>query len=156
MPIVATQILVQVGSAHEASNEAGFAHLFEHLMFGATSNHDKEAYSRHHTINGGSENAYTSFDNTVYISEIGPLVHDQVLVLEADRMANLVLSQDNLDNEKKIVTEELRLRTENNPVSRLLGPALEGLFGDHPYGHSPAGTKEDLAAADLGLVQKFY
>jgi zinc protease len=156
MPVVATQMWAQVGSAHETDSEKGFAHLFEHLMFGETASHDKEAYSRHHTINGGSENAYTSFDNTVYISEIGPTVHEQVLAFESDRMVNLILDADNLANEQKIVTEELRLRTENNPAARLLGPALAALFGEHPYGHSPAGTREDIAAADLALVQKFY
>jgi zinc protease len=155
-PIVSTQMWVQVGSAHETDVEQGFAHLFEHLMFGETTTSDKEAYSRHHTINGGSENAYTSFDNTVYISEIGPAVHGAVLAFESDRMVNLVLDADNLANEQKIVTEELRLRTENNPAARLLGPALAALFGEHPYGHSPAGTKEDIAGADLDLVQKFY
>lgn len=156
LPIVATQMWVQVGSAHEADQEKGFAHLFEHLMFGETETHDKEAYARHHNANGGSENAYTAFDNTVYISEIQPAAHDAVLAFEADRMVNLVLSAENLANEQKIVTEELRLRTENNPGARLLGPALAGIFGEHPYGHSPAGTKEDIAAADLALVQKFY
>ncbi|MCB9765502.1 MAG: insulinase family protein [Alphaproteobacteria bacterium] len=156
MPVVATQVWVQVGSAHEAPSEAGFAHLFEHLMFGATTRYDKEAYSRHHTTHGGNENAYTAFDNTVYISEIGPQWHDPVLVFEADRMVNLVLDAENLANEQKIVTEELRLRTENNPLARLLSPALEALFGEHPYGHSPAGTKADIANADLELVKKFY
>ena len=155
-PIVATQMWVQVGSAHEANQELGFAHLFEHLMFGETDQYDKEAYSRHHTIHGGTENAYTSFDNTVYLSEIGPTEHDQVLVFEADRMVNLILDADNLANEQKIVAEELRMRTENNPGARLMGPALGTLFGEHPYGHAPAGTKEDIAGANLEMVQKFY
>lgn len=155
-PIVATQIWVQVGSAHEAPSELGFAHLFEHLMFGATSNHGKEDYSRWHTVHGGYENAYTSFDNTVYVSQIPVEAHDQVLVLEADRFKNLVLDQANLDNEKKIVTEELRLRTENNPVSRVAMRGIEELFAGHPYGHFPSGTKEDIANADLELCRKFY
>ena len=156
MPVVATQTWVQVGSAHEAPSEAGFAHLFEHLMFGDTTSHEGESYARHHQINGGSENAYTSFDNTVYVSAIQPEAHDAVLAFEADRLVNLVLDQDNLDNEKKIVTEELRLRTENEPFARLLGPVLGTLFGDHPYGRSPVGTREDIQGADLELVRKFY
>ena len=53
LPVVATQTWVHVGSAHEADNELGFAHLFEHLMFGATENHDAEAYAHHHTVHGG-------------------------------------------------------------------------------------------------------
>lgn len=155
-PIVATQIWVAVGSAHEAPRELGFAHLFEHLMFGATTTHDKEAYSRLHTVNGGYENAYTSFDNTVYISQIPAEVHDQVLVMEADRFRNLVLDQQNLDNEKKIVTEELRLRTENDPTARAAVRGIEALFAGHPYGHFPSGTKQDIANADLELCRKFY
>jgi zinc protease len=156
MPIVSTQIWLSVGSAHEADKEQGFAHLFEHLMFGDTTTYDNEQYGRHHTRNGGYENAYTSFDNTVYISMIQPAAHDRVLVFEADRLQNLVLSQENLDNEKKIVTEELRLRGENNPISRLIDPLLSGIFGDHPYGHTPAGTKEQINGADLELTRKFY
>ena len=155
-PVVATQVWMSVGSSHETASEQGFAHLFEHMMFGVTENYGKEDYNRHHIVHGGSENAYTSFDNTVYISEIPPAGHEQVLVFEADRMSNLVLSQENLDNEKKIVTEELRLRGENNPISRLLSPALAAMFGEHPYGHSPAGTKTDIANADLELTRKFY
>ena len=62
LSVVATQMWVNVGSAHEASNEKGFAHLFEHLMFGETSNHGKEDYSRYHTIHGGDENAGVTAD----------------------------------------------------------------------------------------------
>ncbi len=155
-PVVATQVWVQVGSAHEGPQEAGFAHLFEHFMFGDTANYGREVYAGHHTRAGGSENAYTAFDNTVYISEIPPEHHDFVLQLEADRLVSLVLDQENLANEQKIVTEELRLRTENDPYGRLLISALAGFFGEHPYGHSPAGTKEDIQAADLELARKFY
>ncbi|GEM_PF-2218964 len=154
--VVATQIWVAVGSAHEAQAELGFAHLFEHLMFGATELHDKEAYSRLHTVNGGRENAYTMFDNTVYLSEIAPEHHDALLALEAERFSKLLIDQDNLDNEKKIVTEELRISTENDPFSRVAMRGLAALFGDHPYAHSPAGTKADIAGADLDLVRKFY
>jgi predicted Zn-dependent peptidase len=155
-PVVATQIWMDIGSAHETSDEAGFAHLFEHLMFGATTNNNKDAYTLQHYRYGGTSNAYTSFDNTVYISEIPPEGHDGVLALEADRLANLIFSEENLVNEKKIVTEELRMRGENNPVARLLAPGLKAVFGDHPYGHSPAGTKDDIAAATLDLTKKFY
>ncbi|MSQ04351.1 MAG: insulinase family protein [Myxococcales bacterium] len=156
LTVAATQMWVHVGSAHETESEAGFAHLFEHLMFGRTSTYDKESYSRYHNMNGGVENAYTSFDNTVFISAIALQFHDQVLVYEADRLRNLVIAEDNLENEKKIVTEELRLRTENDPASRLFGPGFAAVFGEHPYGHIPVGTKEDISSANLDLVRKFY
>jgi zinc protease len=154
--LVATQIWVSVGGAQETEEERGFAHLFEHLMFGKTKNNTKETYNRHHVLYGGSENAYTAFDNTVYISEIPPSGHSQVLQLEADRFGNLILDQEALENEKKIVTEELRLRGENDPTARLMTSTLANFFGEHPYSKSPAGTKEDIQNADLELCQKFY
>ena len=155
-PVVATQIWVSVGSAQETDSEKGFAHLFEHLMFGDTENHDKRDYNELHIVHGGSENAYTAFDNTVYISEIPADAHQQLLELEADRFQHLILDEDALNNEKKIVTEELRLRSENNPQSRLVISTLVALFGEHPYSKFPAGTREDINAADLELCKKFY
>ena len=125
-PVVATQVWMAVGSSHETASEQGFAHLFEHMMFGVTENYGKEDYNRHHIVHGGSENAYTSFDNTVYISEIPPAGHEQVLVFEADRMSNLVLSQENLDNEKKIVNLYFRnlKKTSSARVLSKISPSL--------------------------------
>ncbi|MDQ7007412.1 MAG: pitrilysin family protein [Acidobacteriota bacterium] len=153
---VATELWVHVGSANEEQETRGFAHLFEHLMFGGTVEHSKEDYALLHESHGGYENAFTSFDETVYISEIPPAGHDEVLALEADRLVNLALSEENLANEKKIVTEELRLRTENDPMVRVMLTALEAILGEHPYAVTPAGTKEDIARADLEQARGFY
>ncbi len=155
-PVVATQVWYRVGSANEDAGSRGLAHLFEHLMFGETKTRSKEDYSDYHHRWGGYENAYTSYDETVYVSEIGPEHHPGVLEREADRMVNLVLSKENLDNEKKIVTEELRVRTENSPVDRVLVAASKALLGEHPYALWPTGTKEDIAAASLESCRKFY
>src|SRR5262245_9099728 len=155
-PIVATQVWYHVGSANEDKGSRGLAHLFEHLMFGATKTHGKEDYERLHHRFGGDENAYTSPDETVYVSEIPPEGHAEVLALEADRMRGLVLSEENLANEQKIVTEELRLRTENDPMSRLFVEAQKQLLGDHPYAFSAVGEKKDVAAATVASCRSFY
>jgi zinc protease len=76
--------------------------------------------------------------------------------MEADRMVNLKLTQENLDNEKKIVTEELRLRTENSPEARVLIAAQKALLGSHPYAFDPSGSKEDVAAATVESCRAFY
>jgi predicted Zn-dependent peptidase len=156
LPVVATNIWYHVGSANEAPGTRGFSHLFEHLMFGDTTTVSREEYARHHTAHGGYENAYTAFDETVYISTIAPEHHDRVLWLEADRMVHLVLSPENLANEQRIVTEELRYRLQNDPFSRVLVAALAGVMGDHPYAWTPAGTEEDIAAAELERARAFY
>lgn len=156
MPIVATQVWYHVGSANEATESRGLAHLFEHLMFGATTTAASGDYSRFVTSVGGEENAYTTPDETVYVSEVPPEAADQVLRLEADRMRNLVLTDTNLENEKRIVTEELRLRTENDPLSRLLVKAQRALLDDHPYALDPSGTKADVSAATVQRCRAFY
>jgi len=155
-PIVATQVWYHVGSAHEDPGSRGLAHLFEHLMFGATVARSKEEYSRFHTMQGGEENAFTSNDETVYVSEIGPTGSLRVLEMEADRMRNLVLSEAELENEKRIVIEELRVTTENDPYSRVLVEAQKALLGKHPYALEPTGTKQDVAAATLDSCRRFY
>lgn len=155
-PIVATQLWVHAGSAEEGKGERGLAHLFEHLMFGGTERFPRGEYERFVHRWGGYENAFTSPDETVYVSEIPPEGHARVLEMEADRFASLPLTEENLANEKRIVLEELRLRTENDPVSRALVAAQRRLLGDHPYAHDPSGTKEEIAAATLESARGFH
>jgi zinc protease len=154
--IVATQVWYHVGSANEEAKTRGFAHLFEHMMFGGTAAHPKRDFDDFHHVNGGENNAFTSFDETVYVSEMPPANAGKILEFEADRMVNLDLNQENLDNEKKIVTEELRVSTENDPVSRLGTALLRKALDDHPYAIDPAGTKEDIAAVTLDHAREFY
>lgn len=156
IPVVATQVWIRVGSANEEPKTRGFAHLFEHLMFGGTPAHPKRAVWDLHERYGGDTNAYTSFDETVYVSEIPPAGHLEVLAIEADRMVDLDLTEENLANEKRIVTEELRVATENDPFSRLFTEALRRILGEHPYALTPVGTKEDIAAATLEHAREFY
>lgn len=156
LPLAATQLWYHLGSANEEPRTRGFAHLFEHLMFGGTAAHSKQEFWQFHHRYGGENNAYTSFDETVYTSAINPAGLDQVLDLEADRMTGLLLTAENLDNEKRIVTEELRQAVENDPYSRLAVKALKALLGEHPYALTPVGTKEDIAAATLDHAREFY
>jgi len=156
LELVTTQVWYHVGSAHEDDGSRGLAHLFEHLMFGPTADHEKDAVFMLHTRLGGRNNAYTSFDETVYVSEIAPPHHLEVLSLEASRMGGLVLTQEELENEQRIVTEELRVSTENDPFARVMVAALAALLGDHPYALTPVGTKEDIAAATLESCRTFY
>ena len=156
LPIVSTRVWYHVGAANETRSTRGFAHLFEHLMFSGTPTHEKGAWEAHHHRFGGIENAQTSWDETTYESDIPPAGFPEVLAMEADRMVNLRLDAAALENEKKIVTEELRATIENDPYDRMLTAALKSLCGDHPYAVTPLGTKEDLAAATLEQARAFY
>ena len=156
LPIVSTRVWYHVGAANETKSTRGFAHLFEHLMFSGTTAHEKGVWEAHHHRFGGIENAHTSWDETTYESDIPPAGFHEVLVMEADRMVNLKLDAAALENEKKIVTEELRATIENDPYDRMLTAALKALCGDHPYALTPLGTKEDIAAATLDQARAFY
>jgi zinc protease len=156
MPVVATQVWYHVGSANEAEGSRGLAHLFEHLMFGATATRQRGDYDKFVTSVGGEDNAYTSPDETIYVSEVPPQAAEEILRREADRMRSVVLTQENLDNEKRIVTEELRRGTENDPIGRLLVQAQRALLGTHPYAHDPSGSKADIAAATVASCRAFY
>ncbi|HZN54768.1 MAG TPA: pitrilysin family protein [Candidatus Polarisedimenticolaceae bacterium] len=156
MPVVATQVWYHVGAANEDAGSRGLAHLFEHLMFGATGRYASGDFAKLVTRAGGYENAFTSPDETVYVSEVPAETAPEVLRREADRMRGLAITESNLDNEKKIVTEELRLRTENDPTSRLLVRAQQALLGDHPYALDASGSKADVARASVASCRAFY
>lgn len=155
-PVASLRLWYHVGSVDEEPGTLGFAHLFEHLMFGGSKSFSKRALDQIHHASGGFNNARTSFDETVYESDVPVQALLSVLKIEADRMTNLTLTEENLANEKKIVTEELRLRAENDVVARILMAVQTRALEGHPYGHSPIGTKQDIAAATLEHAQRFY
>jgi zinc protease len=156
MPVVATQVWYHVGAANEDKGSRGLAHLFEHLMFGGTAAYAKGDYSKFVTHAGGDENAFTTEDETVYVSAVPPDAFPGILRREGDRMRNLVVDDGGLENEKKIVLEELRLRTENDPMTRLLVEAQHALLAGHPYSFDPSGSKEDVAHATVPACRAFY
>lgn len=154
-PLVATQVWIHAGSADEREGERGLAHLFEHLMFGGTAAHPKEDYAALHHRHGGYENATTTPDETVYLSTIAPEALDEVLAMEADRLRALEVSPGNLENEKRIVLEELRLRTENDPMARAFVSAQRQLLGGHPYAYDAGGNKDEVATATVERAREF-
>ncbi len=156
MPVVSTEVWYHVGAANEDPHSRGFVHLFEHLMFAGTATFPRGTYARYVTRHGGYRNAYVNWDQTVYLSRVAPRHHRQILAMEADRMVNLELTDEALDNEKRIVTEELRLRLENNPERRALVAGMAAGLAGHPYATPAAGTREDIARATLDQCRRFY
>ncbi|HEX6850488.1 MAG TPA: pitrilysin family protein [Candidatus Polarisedimenticolaceae bacterium] len=154
-PVVATQVWIHAGAADEREGERGLAHLFEHLMFGGTAAHPREDYAALHHRHGGYQNAMTTPDETVYVSTIAPGAFDAVLEMEADRFRSLDVTPANLENEKRIVLEELRMRTENDPLARAFVAAQRQLLGGHPYAYDASGNKDEVAAATVERAREF-
>ncbi|AKT39447.1 peptidase M16 [Chondromyces crocatus] len=159
LPLVAVNVMVKVGSRHEAPKRTGFAHLFEHLMFMGTHRVPTKKFDAWMEAQGGWNNAWTSEDRTDYF-EVAP-THALPLLLwmEADRFSSLADDMDlpKLDAQRDVVRNERRQSVENTPYGKaeLRLPELMYPPG-HPYHHPVIGSHEDLQAATVQDVTSFF
>ena len=118
-PVAVSQIWYRIGSSYEHDGITGVSHVLEHMMFQGTENYPDGEFSRIIAENGGNENAFTGKDYTAYFQMLEKSRLEVSLRLEADRMRNLLLSEEEFEKEIEVVKEERRLRTEDNPVAYL-------------------------------------
>jgi len=155
-PVVTHMVWYKVGAADEPQGKAGIAHFLEHLMFKGTPKYPDGAFSRIVRANGGNENAFTSQDHTAYYQRVMKDRLPLVMELEADRMQNLVLTDETVLPERAVVQEERRERLENEP-SGLLSEQLDAaLFTAHPYGKPVIGWMPEVAALTRQDALDFY
>ncbi len=146
-----------IGFRLEPEGRTGFAHLFEHLMFEGTPNAPKGVLDRVIEGGGGATNGDTRYDFTEYIETAPIPALDPVLWIEADRMKTLDFSPKNLDNQRSVVEEEVRVNVLNQPYGLFYAIDLPGkAFDTYPNAHNFYGEFKDLDAAQIDDVQKFY
>jgi zinc protease len=159
-PVVTHMVWYKNGAADDPPGKSGIAHFLEHLMFKGTEKHPKGAFSKLVSDLGGQENAFTSYDYTAYFQRIAREHLGEVMALEADRMSNLVLSDDEVNPERDVVLEERRMGPDSNPSSQLWENVNASLYLHHPYGTPVIGWKheiEGLSREDaLGYYRRFY
>lgn len=155
-PVVSVNLLYRVGSRDEPTGKRGMAHLMEHMMFKGSKNIKPEEHSKLIDQAGGRDNAFTSDDVTGYWAMLPKEKLELALRLEAERMENLVLTQENLDSEREVVKEEWRVRLENQPVSKALDKFRDIAFAGTPYAKGPEGYMEDLDSITVEDLQNFY
>lgn len=146
-----------IGFRLEPQGRTGFAHLFEHMMFEGTPDAPKGVFDRVIEGGGGFNNGDTRYDFTEYI-ESGPIsALDPMLWLEADRMKTLDFSVKNLDNQRSVVEEEVRVNVLNQPYGSFYWLDLpQKAFDTYPNAHNFYGDFKDLDAANIDDVKKFY
>jgi zinc protease len=155
-PVVTHMVWYRVGSADEVSGKSGIAHFLEHLMFKGTSKHPPGEFDRLIDINGGEGNAFTTRDYTAYFQRIASDRLELMMELEADRMQNLVLTDENVLPELDVVREERRERTDNDP-SALLGEQIDAaMYTAHPYGKPIIGWMSEVAMLTKEDALAFY
>ncbi len=155
-PTVAVNMLYHVGGANDPQGRSGFAHLFEHMMFEETAHLASGEIFSLVEASGGTLNAYTDADMTVYYSALPAHQLPLALWIEADRLASLVVDQGNFDNQRAIVNEEYNLRYANVPYS-LASLALRTRPFDYaPYQRATIGSVEELNEATIEDVIAFH
>ena len=132
-PIVTHMVWYKVGAADEAAGESGNAHFLEHLMFKGTDKLGPGEFSHIIALNGGRENAFTRYDFTGYYQTVARDRLEIVMQHEADRMANLRLTDEVVLPEREVILEERRSRVDNNPGGKLREMMQATLFLNHPY-----------------------
>ena len=155
-PTVAHMIWYRVGSMDEVSGSTGVAHVLEHMMFKGTKKLKPGEFSARVAALGGRENAFTSKDYTGYFQQIEKSKLEEVMALEADRLANLVLSKDEFEKEIRVVMEERRLRTEDQPIQLLYEALNATAYFAHPYRHPIIGWMGDLQAMTVGDTRDWH
>ncbi|MBA3656531.1 MAG: insulinase family protein, partial [Gemmatimonadaceae bacterium] len=162
-PLIAVEVMYNVGSKNEPVGRTGFAHLFEHVMFKGSKNvADGDHYrllERVGARTGQDYNGTTSFDRTNYFEQIPSQNLELALWLEADRMGTLTetLTQAKLDNQREVVKNEKRQSYDNQPYGSWLEKLMSNMYPEaNPYHHLPIGSMEDLTAASLDDIKSFF
>ncbi|MBN8179573.1 insulinase family protein [Roseibium aggregatum] len=155
-PVVTHMIWYKVGSADEPEGQSGVAHFLEHLMFKGTHDHPNGEFSKMVADRGGQENAFTSTDYTAYFQKVAKQHLPLMMKLEADRMENLVLSDEVVTPERDVVLEERRMRVDSDPGSRLQEALNSITFVNHPYGSPVIGWQSEIEALNKEAAIAFY
>ena len=159
-PVVTQMIWYKVGAADEPRGSSGIAHFLEHLMFKGTEAIPPGQFSKIVARNGGEDNAFTNHDVTAYFQRVAKDRLPTVMAMEADRMANLRLSEEDVTTERNVILEERRSRVDNDPSSILQEQMMSALYANHPYGIPIIGWSHEIAALDredaLGFYKRFY
>ncbi len=150
-PVVTQMVWYKVGAADEQQGHSGIAHFLEHLMFKGTPTVGPGEFSKIVARNGGEDNAFTFYDYTAYFQTIKADRLELIMKLEADRMQNLALTDDQVYPERDVIVEERRQRIENSPAARLGESMRYSLLTNSPYGRPAIGwlpEMQQLTTAD--------
>ena len=159
-PVVVSQVWYKVGSSYEYNGITGISHQLEHMMFKGTENLGPNEFSQIIAANGGRENAFTGRDYTAYFQTLEKDRLEVSFRLEAERMRKLKIDPAEVLKERDVVSEERRMRTDDNPQSQLREAFNSTAFVNSPYHHPVIGWMSDIqnySLEDLNLwYQKWY
>lgn len=155
-PVVTHMAWYKVGSADDPQGRSGLAHFFEHLMFKGTSTYKNDEFSTAVSAIGGQENAFTSWDYTAYYQKVSPSALADMMKFEADRMRNLVLTEEVFLPERDVILEERSGRVDRSPSAILGEFSRAALHVNHPYAIPIIGWEHEIAKLEIEDALSFY
>lgn len=155
-PVVVSQLWYRAGGLDEVNGKTGVAHVLEHMMFKGTKQVKQGQFSRLIAAAGGKENAFTGMDFTTYFQQLEKSKLPLALRLEADRMANLIITDEEFAKEIKVVMEERRWRTDDKPQSKVNEQFQALAYRAHPYGRPVVGHMNDLEHMTADDAREWY
>lgn len=155
-PVVVSQVWYKVGSSYEHDGITGVSHVLEHMMFKGTDKHPAGEFSEIIAANGGKENAFTGRDFTAYFQRIASDRLALCLEMEADRMRNLLLQEEEFLKELEVVKEERRLRTEDKPTALTYERFNAVAYTNNPYRQPIVGWMQDLNSMTVDDMRDWY
>jgi zinc protease len=156
VPVVTHMVWYRVGAMDEPPGKSGLAHYFEHLMFKGTKTLKPGEFSATVARNGGRENAFTSQDYTGYFQSVSVDRLPLMMKIEADRMTNLVLTDEIIEPERQVVIEERRSRTDSDPSAMLNEQLNTVLYQNHPYRIPIIGWHREIENLSQEDLLSFY
>ncbi len=155
-PVVQHMVWYRAGSADEPIGSSGVAHFLEHLLFKATDTMEAGELSATVAANGGNDNAFTSYDYTAYFQRVAADRLELMMRMEADRMRNIRLTENDILTERDVILEERNQRTENNPRA-LFGEQMNAAqYLNHRYGVPIIGWRHEMETLDMDDALSFY
>ncbi len=155
-PAVVHMVWYRIGSADEPVGASGVAHFLEHLLFKGTDVLEPGEFSATVAANGGSDNAFTSYDYTAYFQRIAADRLELMMQMESNRMNNLQITAADIETERNVVLEERNQRTENNPNALAREQFNAALYQNHRYGVPIIGWKHEMEQLELQDALDFY
>jgi zinc protease len=154
-PVAALNVWVRVGSGDETDAESGIAHVHEHMLFKGTKRRGVGDIAREVEGSGGSINAYTSFDQTVYYCVMASRYFDVGIDVLADAVQNSTFDPEELAREEEVVLEEIK-RGEDSPGTKLSRAIFETAYRVHPYRRPIIGTEAHVRSFTREMITDFY
>lgn len=156
LPIFSIYLFYKVGGKNEVAGITGASHFLEHMMFKGAKKYGKNKIDFLIEGSGGSTNAYTTNDQTVYYENLPTSELATILDIEADRMENLLLDPEDFSKERQVVLEERKMRYENSPRGQLYLGMMQTLYKGTPYGSSVIGEIPDLKSVTREQIHAYF